>query len=198
MKAPENLRGVELANRLRSLRASVSNEGSLVKIAMQNEIARGIDTPGVVIGRYKPELDQLWAWENHFSRLIGNEYSDLPQVETEEPEGDCMPRSRRRIVRSLRNEFDDGSGTSDPLFDMLAELFGIAMVLSIWKISDVGSLAGALQAEMKRRLKPPVGSGTPPPPPPPPAGGSVVTEAMRKRPKGPRPGKSAKKDDEKD
>lgn len=195
MMIPIDSKGQELASRLKALRDSVHAELSLIRDAMQAEAVISKD-PEAVRDTYADEFARLRAWEKHFQRQIENARNSLPQIETAEPDGDCMPRSRQRIAQSLRDGLKDKQGNLDPLFGIVADLCGAASLLPIGKNSKIDDIRITLQDEFKKRIKP-LGAGTPPPPPPSGGGGgSVVTGAMLAKAKGPGFGKRAKKDDE--
>lgn len=189
----------ELADRLRALKNSAHTEACLIQEAMQKEALKSKD-PEAVRGTYLDEFSRLWAWEKHLRRQIENECGSLPPIETAEPDGDCMPRSRKRIAQSLRDGLKDNQGNLDPLMGIVADLCGAASLLPIGKNSRIDDIRIKLQDEVKKRMKPLAGSA------PPPGsggtgdnsgdGGSVVTGAMLAKAKGPKFGKSAKKDDE--
>ena len=151
---------VELANRRRALKASVADEASLVQVAMRNEVLLGADPESVVLGRYADELARLWGWEAHLEKRISNEYgSGLPKIDTDEPDGTYLPRTRQRLKSSLRDELNSDGIEDDPIFDLIAEFFGVAAVLSVGKISQLDDPRISLVAEIKKRLKAPSQKG---------------------------------------
>ena len=181
MNAPFKINhGLEFANKLRSLKASVANEASLIKISMQEDILKSRDGREIVIARYAPEFEKLWAWESHLQKMIENEHSCsgfTPSV-TVEPDHEPMPRSRRRVAGLMLAELDDGS--NDPLFSIMAQFFGASFVLSISKSSSIKDPLLTLRAELQRRLKPsPKASTT-----------TMVTSALALKPKKLTSGKS--------
>lgn len=169
----------ELADKLRSLKASVHKEASLIKTAMHEEMIKSVDSKDMVNARYAKEFSRLWAWESHLQKLIENEHScsGFPQNISEEPEGEPMPRSRRRNTTLLRDELEDG--TNDPLFDLMAQFFGASFVLGMAKTSNVKDSLLTLRVELENRMKPAPKVTTT----------TVVTSAQVLKPRKPAPGR---------
>lgn len=191
------LNSARLGQKLNDLRVAIKNEASLIQGAMQSELAISRD-PESVKAKCADELSKLWAWEEHLQRTIENECGSLPPVPTVEPDSPCLPRSRARMSQSLRDELgEDGDPT---IYDLIAALFGAAIVIAITNTSELHGASADLQDELKKRLKPPAGSNGPTGAARPAGGGGTSTSASTKpaKPRAPAPGKRAKKDDEDD
>ena len=172
--------GFDFANKLRSLKSSVHTEASLIKSAMQEEMIKSVDSADIVAARYAKEFNRLWAWESHLQKLIENEHSSggFPLNVTEEPECEPLPRSRRRATMLLRDELEDGS--NDPLYDVMAQFFGAAFLMSMGKTSSATGSLVTLRDELEKRLKPVTKVSTT----------TSVTSGQALKPRKPAPGRS--------
>lgn len=169
-----------LQTRLQAIEFMLIHEASLINADCHRQLAYWPGQKDAVYGRRLYEMERLFAWCDYLRAKAGNEFSSLPpQDHLQEPEGECLPRSRQRWFAMLGEVLDEDM---DPLMHHIIDMMAAFMLWSIVGGAADLTYRDRLVSEMKKRLKPlPEGAST--------SGRDVITTAHALKPK-PKPRKA--------
>ena len=152
MNMSDAARLAELHARSQELSMKISREHSLI-LSAQRDAAKEKPHDRVNINaQFEDEIERLEEWKDYLSNELRDEFSgiQLSKKLRETPRGECLPRSRKMLIDFVRNQFGD----ADPIFVIIAQFCGVAMMSPFCTEADLTQRRAKLISEVRTRLKP--------------------------------------------